>query len=96
MAVQIPVLPAISVAWANIDVVPFKVKLVVVIKLVPDAPPTAKEIGAEQVASEKRRRLVAVSDRFTVSVGVCVAPGDTGLMEENVTTGFVVSMIIAF
>jgi hypothetical protein len=85
-----------SVALANIEVVPLAVRLVVVRAFGPAIPEPAAEIGAEQLASEKSRRLVAASERFTVSVGVCVAPGDTGLMDENVTTGLAVSIITAF
>jgi hypothetical protein len=84
------------VALANIDVVPLAVRLVVVIAFGPKTPVPAAEIAAEQLASENRRRLVAASDRLTVNVGVWVAPGDTGLMDENVTTGLVVSMMTAF
>jgi hypothetical protein len=93
---QFPTLPAGSVALAKIDVVPLAVRLVVVIAFGPETPSPAAEIAAEQLASENRRRLVAASDRLTVTVGVCVAPGDTGLMDENVTNGSVVSIMIAF
>ena len=91
-----PIFPAGSVALAKIDVVPLAVRLVVVIAFGPDTPDPAAEIAVEQLASENRRKLVAASDRFTVNVGVWVAPGETGLIDENVTTGLVVSMMIAF
>jgi hypothetical protein len=52
------------------EVVPLAVRLVVVIAFGPRTPEPGDDIAVAQVDSEKRRKLVAASERLTVNVGV--------------------------